>query len=166
MKKIIPLFLLSALLFPALSLKAGTKEENVLADRALTRGQFAAILQRFCQYVLVEKGDAGIQIRFPSAKQSAIASGRDFYVIGDFTRTSFIPDNAYLEIQVTDTTTWNPQRTVYTDIKDNRNLYLDYPGLQILDGKEYFEECMMPDLVYDPEKPASWRDTWNYIQSF
>ena len=46
MKKIIPLFLLSALLFPALSLKAGTKEENV-KDELKNHFQFYGFVRNF-----------------------------------------------------------------------------------------------------------------------
>jgi hypothetical protein len=52
-------------------------------------------------------------------------------------------------------------RKVYTDIKDNTaGMWVDYPNIVIYGDKDAFKSSLMPDLVYDPENPDSFKDTW------
>ena len=104
----------------------------------------------------------GIEITYPSAAQTTIAPGRDFYVVGTINKFLDLPDDAHMEVTVAEKESGAAVRTVYTDIKNNKKgLYVDYPKLTLENcTKEEFRNSCMPDIVYDPKNPETFRDTW------
>lgn len=102
----------------------------------------------------------GIVIQYPSVSQTTIAQGRDFYVIGKITKE--LPQNAKMEVTLTELRTGKLLRKVYTGIKDNqRGMYVDYEGITISGDKNEFRKSCMPDLVYDPDDVSTFFNTWN-----
>ena len=103
-----------------------------------------------------------VEITYPSASQTTIAPGRDFYVIGTIDKSLVLPDNAHMEVTLTEKESGKIVRTVYTDIKNNKKgMNVDYPRLTLENcTKEEFRDACMPDLIYDPQNPESFRDTW------
>lgn len=103
-----------------------------------------------------------VEITYPSASQTTIAPGRDFYVIGTIDKSLVLPDNAHMEVTLTEKESGKIVRTVYTDIKNNKKgMNVDYPRLTLENcTKEEFRNACMPDLIYDPQNPESFRDTW------
>ena len=56
-----------------------------------------------------------VEITYPSASQTTIAPGRDFYVIGTIDKSLVLPDNAHMEVTLTEKESGKIVRTVYTD---------------------------------------------------
>lgn len=102
----------------------------------------------------------GLTLTYPSENQMTINPLCDFYVIGDIEDTVSVPDDALLTVQLIDSD-GDVMREIYTDIKDNQaGMYVDYPGIVITGSKEAFRSSLMPDLVYDPDDPSSFDNTW------
>lgn len=106
--------------------------------------------------------DCKLSIVYPSIEQGTIAQGRDFYVIGNIDPSIIVPNDAVLMVELKDNT-GAVIRSVSTSIKDNKaGLNVSYELLSYYgsDRDELRNSCM-PDLVYDPDNPESFKDTWN-----
>ncbi len=106
--------------------------------------------------------DCKLTIVYPSVEQGTIAPGRDFYVIGNIDSSITIPNNAILTVELK-----NKKgvviRSVSTAVKDNKDgLNINYDRLSYYgSNREELRNSCMPDLVYNPEHPESFKDTWN-----
>ena len=106
-------------------------------------------------------GKNPLSIVYPTDSQTTIAPGRDFYVIGNIDDSLVLPDGTHMEVTVTEAGSGDVVRTVYTDVKDNtEGMYVDYPNLSITGDKEAFRHAGMPDIIYDPSDPESYKNTW------
>ena len=102
---------------------------------------------------------SGLIIQYPSASQTTIAQGRDFYIIGQV--TGFLPDFIEMNVNVREAVSGKVVRNVHSSVKDNvEGMYVDYPGISITGDKEAFRKACMPDLVYDPAKPETFADSF------
>lgn len=137
---------------------AGSGEEETV-----TPAELAAILAKYEAADLPKVGVVadGLSLIYPSENQMTISPLCDFYVIGDIDASVTVPNNAQLFVQLRDSN-GALLRDVFTTIKDNqRGMYVDYPGLTVQSGtRESFRNSMMPDLVYDPNFPESFGNTW------
>lgn len=107
------------------------------------------------------QSSVSLNITIPSSGQTTIASGRDFYVIGDINGT--LPDNAVMTVSLYQDGSNNPIRKVHTNIKDNENgMNINYSKLSYYGGSDRtpLKKSCMPDLVYDPSNPDSFKDAW------
>lgn len=105
--------------------------------------------------------ECNLTIVYPSIEQGTIAPARDFYVIGDIDSTITVPDNAVLVVELKNNA-GKVIRSVSTSIKDNKDgLNINYELLSYYgsDREELRNSCM-PDLVYNPANPESFKDTW------
>lgn len=132
-------------------------------DNMVSRGELAEYLTNYdnatFEYVGVETN--GMTLMYPSEAQRTICPLRDFYVVGDIEDNIEVPSDARLTVSV-ETKDGQLMREVYTEIKDNQNgMYVDYPEITISGDREAFRASLMPDLVYDPQNPESFKDTWN-----
>ena len=130
----------------------------------ITQATAAEMLSIYDQtYFDVDVDQYQMTLLYPSTPQLTICRGRDFYVVGDFADNLEIPNDAKLQITVTSKKTGKTVRTIYTNIKNNyQGMNVNYAGLNVEDGdREAYRYSMMPDLVYDPQKPASFKYTWN-----
>ena len=130
---------------------------------ALTRAEAANVLHNYMEADLAVNGvtEEGLTLIYPSESQRTICPLRDFYVIGDIDDDIFVPADAALTVTVT-AKDGTLMREVSTNIKDNQNgMYVDYPGIDIVGDREAFKTSMMPDLVYNPANPETFKDTWN-----
>lgn len=108
----------------------------------------------------IVENDPRIEVIYPAADRATVSPGQDFYVIGKFHGVE-VPENAKLKITVSDTF-GTKLRVVETDIRDNYDgMRVDYPGLLTEMSKDEIRHAGMPDLVYDPQSPDSFYDTWN-----
>lgn len=106
--------------------------------------------------------DCKLTIVYPSLEQGTIAPGRDFYVIGNIDSSVTVPSDAVLMVELKNNK-GVVIRSVSTSIKDNKDgLNINYELLSYYgsDRGELRDSCM-PDLVYDPDNPESFQDTWN-----
>lgn len=105
--------------------------------------------------------DERLRIVYPTDEHSMITVGHDFYVIGSFHGIE-VSSNAKLKIELIRLDTREVIRTVFTDKKDNcEGMNVEYAGIETADDEQTVRSCGMPDLVYDPENPASFWYTWN-----
>ena len=147
------------------TLRQGMVEEDSGFRRGedLTRAEAANLLHNYMEADLATNGVTaeGLSLIYPSESQRTICPLRDFYVIGDIDEEVIVPADAALTVTVT-AKDGTLMREVSTDIKDNRNgMYVDYPGIDIEGDKEAFKSSLMPDLVYDPANPETFKDSWN-----
>lgn len=106
--------------------------------------------------------ECGLTIVYPSVEQGTIAPGRDFYVIGNIDSSIVVPDNAILKVELKNNK-GVVVRSVSTSIKDNKDgLNIDYDLLSYYgSNREELRNSCMPDLVYDPNNPETFLNTWN-----
>lgn len=105
--------------------------------------------------------DYNLTIVYPSLEQGTIAPGRDFYVIGNIASSLTVPNDAVLKVELKGIT-GTAIRTVFSSMKDDKDgLNINYELLSYygMDREELRNSCM-PDLVYDPSNPESFRNTW------
>lgn len=132
-------------------------------DGELTWAEAADILHNYVETPLDTNGvmEDGLTLIYPSVPQRTICPLRDFYVIGDIDSDVSVPADATLTVTVT-AKDGTLMREVSTNIKDNQNgMYVDYPDIDIEGNREAFKTSLMPDLVYDPANPETFKDTWN-----
>ncbi len=105
--------------------------------------------------------DFNLTIVYPSLEQKTIAPGRDFYVIGNIDPSVTVPDDAVLTVKLKNNA-GAVIRSVSTSIKDNKDgLNINYELLSYYGSdRGQLKDSCMPDLVYDPERPESFNDTW------
>lgn len=132
-------------------------------NEEVTPGELSAILSNYEAAELPKVGvvSDGLTLIFPSEKETTINPLCDFYVVGDIDPSVTVPNDALLSVQLKDSN-GVLMRDVFTNIKDNQQgMYVDYPGIEISSGsRESFRGSMMPDLVYDPNFPETFRNTW------
>lgn len=105
-----------------------------------------------------------LEITVPTVGQTVLAPDRDIYVIGDI--EGDIPEDARVSVSLFKDGESEPVREVYATQKDNKDgLYIDYPLLSYYGGEDRspLRDSMMPDLVYDPQHPDSFKDAWRKL---
>ncbi len=89
------------------------------------------------------------------------SSGKGFLCYRGHDPSIDVPNDAVLKVELQNS--WGKViRSVSTSIKDNKDgLNIDYDLLSYYgtDRNELKNSCM-PDLVYDPDRPESFQDTW------
>ena len=128
----------------------------------VSREELASALANYVQADLKQVGVVadGMTLIYPSEEQYTICPLRDFYVAGDIDSGISVPDNATLTVSV-NAKDGKLMREVYTNIKNNqKGMWVNYPDIVIEGDREAFKASLMPDLVYDPQNPKSFNDTW------
>ena len=141
----------------------GTPNACLDPDATVTRAQLACtaarLYERLSHYDQLQEN--GLTVTFPSAAQTTICQGRDFYVIGRIDTDIHVPDRAKMELRLTDAS-GTVYRDVSADVKDNRQgLYVDYDQISYSGDREELRGACIPDLVYDPAQPETFTYTWN-----
>lgn len=138
-------------------------DSDLRTEEVITSKEFSTALSNYEASDLPKVGVIadGLSLIFPSVGQTTINPLCDFYVIGDIDPSVTVPSNALLTVQLKDSN-GALMRDVFTNIKDNQQgMYVDYPGLVVAGGdREAFRNSMMPDIVYDPNFPESFGNTW------
>lgn len=132
------------------------------SDEAVTRHELSTALANYEAADLPKVGVVadGMTLIFPSETQMTISPLCDFYVIGDIDDSVTVPGNALLSVQLRNAN-GGLMRDVFTSIKDNQQgMDVNYPGIDIVGSREAFRASLMPDLVYDPNFPETFRNTW------
>ena len=102
--------------------------------------------------------DAGVRITTPSEGEFVIAQGRSFYVMGTLAEGDYLKDGDELRVELRDAS-GTLHRSISTTIKDNPNMYIDYPRLSYYGkNKEELRSAGMPDLIWDGKDKASFRN--------
>ncbi len=137
-------------------------ESGFDAAQNVTMKELSSAIENYQQADLQPVGvrSNGLALLYPSEDMRTISPLCDFYVIGDIDESVSVPDNAQLMVRLTNAS-GTLVRAIYTNTKDNQDgMYVDYPELSVTGNREAFKASMMPDLVYDPNRPESFRDTW------
>lgn len=118
----------------------------------------------FSQQAFAQNDQIQLEITIPSVGQTLLAPDRDIYVIGEI--EGDIPADARVSVSLYKDGETEPVREVYAMQKDNKDgLYIDYPLLSYYAGEDRtpLRDSMMPDLVYDPAQPDSFKDAWRKL---
>lgn len=145
-------------------------EPQLSPGNAVSRADFAVLLNRYLRNIHDSEPDGdfsndyGIRMEVPSPAQQTIEPGCDFYIIGDFIANVPVPDDAHVEVKITNRSNGSTPRILYCDKKnDYENLYVDYEYLNVWSdngNREEFRKAGMPDLVYDKNNPETFKNTW------
>ena len=108
-------------------------EPQLSPGNAVSRADFAVLLNRYLRNIHDSEPDGdfsndyGIRMEVPSPAQQTIEPGCDFYIIGDFIANVPVPDDAHVEVKITNRSNGSTPRILYCDKKnDYENLYVDY----------------------------------------
>lgn len=137
-------------------------EDGFDADQRVTPEELTSALENYRQADLQPVGvlSEGLTLLYPSEDRMTISPLCDFYVIGDIDESVAVPNDAQLSVRLTNAS-GELVRAISTNTKDNQDgMYVDYPELNVTGSREAFRASMMPDLVYDPNRPESFQDTW------
>lgn len=132
------------------------------SGETVTPNELSAVLSNYEAAALPKAGVVadGMSLIFPSETQMTISPLCDFYVIGDIDDSVTVPNNALLSVQLRNAD-GVLMRDVFTSIKDNQQgMNVNYSGIDIVGSREAFRASLMPDLVYDPNFPETFRNTW------
>lgn len=142
----------------------GFLTDNSLENKGtVTKSELSEIISKYEATDMPKVGVVanGLTLIYPSEGLTTINPLCDFYVIGDIAPSVTVPNYTYLFIQLRNSS-GALVRDVFTNIKDNQEgMYVDYPGLSVATGtRDSFRNSMMPDLVYDPNFPETFENTW------
>lgn len=102
--------------------------------------------------------DVGVRILTPSEGEIMIAQGRSFYVMGTLAEGGYLQNGDELRVELWDAS-GKVYRSISTTVKNNANMYIDYPGLSYYGkNKDELRTAGMPDLIWDGKSKASFRN--------